>query len=589
MMMTVKPPGEREARGANAADARKERMQAFLSQEIQPPETRMGAPPERARELLLRRCSRNLLFDGGGPTGTSAKNKLDDADPAERRRAAASLGESCCIYSYEPLVRALQYESRRRPPDGSVQAAILEALVRIGEEEGIDRVDTMVDYGRAPLKEFIMANLADAKLAGMALRAHRWTGTVERIGEGLSEIRKAAEAGGHTETARAAAPRHDGVALALRMPETLNEARMIRLGQYARARRRLEAGANGERLAAEGRLGSAAEQERQSAAARLGELRYSGSLGPLLIALERECEPSQGERAVQLAMADAIVGIGEDNEDASIDPDTHQMFWRFLRGHLEDAELEGKILDAVMSIYSRKRSILVMEDIEKTAAASTHTRDVATLLSKMMAEPFRRHGAQPPETKVHPGLGRALELLVTDPKISKARHDMIHWYYGLEEHARAIYRLEDEARAERLLAERRLDSAAAEERWDAATSLGVLRYAESHRAVLLALQRECGPGKDDREVKAAMVRALERIGVDQGGLCGGGREPLKRFIMAHLEDTGLAETALHALSRIGNRAEIEDDAHEMSVAARAAGYADVAHIAGAIYLYWVTL
>ena len=138
--------------------------------------------------------------------------------------------------------------------------------------------------------------------------------------------------------------------------------------------------------------------------------------------------------------------------------------------------------------------------------------------------------------------------------------------------------------------EEKLESDVAAERQAAAATLGDLRYIYSYEPLLHALERESGSGYGKRDMKAAILRALENIGADHS--CKpelrAGREPLNRFMIAHLADAELVESALKALVRTGIPEETLDDLDKIKNAARAAGYRETVSAASDIYFDIIT-
>jgi L-alanine-DL-glutamate epimerase-like enolase superfamily enzyme len=125
-----------------------------------------------------------------------------------------------------------------------------------------------------------------------------------------------------------------------------------------------------------------------------------------------------------------------------------------------------------------------------------------------------------------------------------------------------------------------LESESAGKRTAAATTLGDLRYLHTFKPLLDALARESEPGFGDRAVKAAILEALDNVGSDH---CRNpkleiGREPLKRFSMAHLDDAGLVRAALEAsgwtVSIMGDAIQDLDEVKEAARSAAAKGGPD---------------
>jgi len=155
-----------------------------------------------------------------------------------------------------------------------------------------------------------------------------------------------------------------------------------------------------------------------------------------------------------------------------------------------------------------------------------------------------------------------------------------------QKHEREMQRLEPGVMRQCTQAERRLESDVATERQVAATTLGTIRDIESYKPLLLAMIRESEPGYEDRDVKVAILKALENIGEDHNSksTLNAGREPLNRFMMAHLADAGLVERALNALKWTDSVEETSADASRIGNAAEAAGYPRSATAATSFYL-----
>jgi hypothetical protein len=138
-----------------------------------------------------------------------------------------------------------------------------------------------------------------------------------------------------------------------------------------------------------------------------------------------------------------------------------------------------------------------------------------------------------------------------------------------------------------------LESDSAEKRTAAATTLGELRYLHTYEPLLNALARECQPPSGERmedaatgeskpvfgnrAVKAAILKALDNIGNDHAGqrALAAGREPLKEFSMAHLDDAGLVRAALKASAwTVSIMGDAIHDLDEVKEAARSAAAKD---------------
>ncbi len=151
---------------------------------------------------------------------------------------------------------------------------------------------------------------------------------------------------------------------------------------------------------------------------------------------------------------------------------------------------------------------------------------------------------------------------------------------------RELRRLHGSTQLECTLAQNQLGSAVAAERKSAAKTLGRLRSIYSFEPLLHALARESEPGDEGRAVKAAMLKALRNIGSDHCGqvALAAGREPLKKFSMAHLDDAGLVRSALKALEYTCLRCEAIEDMENVMKAAAEAGYKDTDLAASGLWL-----
>jgi hypothetical protein len=131
-----------------------------------------------------------------------------------------------------------------------------------------------------------------------------------------------------------------------------------------------------------------------------------------------------------------------------------------------------------------------------------------------------------------------------------------------------------------------LRSDAAAKRAGAATILGDLRYLHSYAPLLDALARECQPGLGDRAVKAAILEALEHVGSDhcRSPKLEAGREPLNRFMMAHLADPELVRSALNALRWTGLFGDTIEDTCRIEEAAAQHGYHETEAVANDVYV-----
>ena len=134
-------------------------------------------------------------------------------------------------------------------------------------------------------------------------------------------------------------------------------------------------------------------------------------------------------------------------------------------------------------------------------------------------------------------------------------------------------------------AENLLRSGVAEERAKAAASLGQLRNIGSYMPLLHALARESRPGHENREVVSSILEAMDKIGSRHSGQppIREGREPLRKFIMAHLADPGIVKIALEAMGWTGTREQSIHDPDEIRNEARRAGYEATARVAGDIH------
>ena len=115
-----------------------------------------------------------------------AEHLLAYGSSAERKKAAAALGELRSIHSYEPLLQAIQ----RKDNDRDAKLAILHALHKIGEKFGYMKE---FSSGLAVLEPFIMSHLKDTALVQMACQALQWTGTNDEIGSVTGRIMAAAK------------------------------------------------------------------------------------------------------------------------------------------------------------------------------------------------------------------------------------------------------------------------------------------------------------------------------------------------------------------------------------------------------------
>jgi hypothetical protein len=162
---------------------------------------------------------------------------------------------------------------------------------------------------------------------------------------------------------------------------------------------------------------------------------------------------------------------------------------------------------------------------------------------------------------------------------------------------RELQRLHGSTYLKCTLAQNQLSSGSAGERERAAKALGHLRYLHSYEPLLCALAREGRHGS--RAVKAAILEALGDIGGEHAGQTAlmAGREPLKRFSMAHLDDAGLVRSALDAsgwtVSFMGDAFQDLDEVKDAARRAAAKGgpnagkYDATAAQASDLYFDWI--
>jgi hypothetical protein len=103
-----------------------------------------------------------------------AEHLLAHGSSAERKKAAAALGELRSIHSYDSLLLAIQ----KKDNDWNTKVAILGALHNIGEKYGYMQ---SFSSGLAVLEQFIMSNLKDTRLVKVACQAIQWAGTKDDI------------------------------------------------------------------------------------------------------------------------------------------------------------------------------------------------------------------------------------------------------------------------------------------------------------------------------------------------------------------------------------------------------------------------
>jgi hypothetical protein len=117
----------------------------------------------------------------------------------------------------------------------------------------------------------------------------------------------------------------------------------------------------------------------------------------------------------------------------------------------------------------------------------------------------------------------------------------------------------------------------------AAEELGKLKFAESFRPLMNALGRS--PGDTNREVQAAILRALAEVGseheVSQFKFAS---EPLKQFCLSHIGDPELVRLGLDAMGWTGTVEQTAKAALEIADAARQGGNSETAGAASSFYM-----
>ncbi len=296
---------------------------------------------------------------------------------------------------------------------------------------------------------------------------------------------------------------------------------------------------------AQNRLWSGVAAARKSAARILGRLRFIYSYEPLVQALARECKSGDEGSAVKAAMLKSLDKIGSEHCGQKTLTTGREPLNEFIMAHLDDHVLVRAALKALRWTGSFDDTIQDTRSIEEAARAAGYEKS-AGVASKI--------------------------------------------YLG---------RIEAGAELTRAEAEVLLRSAVAAERKRAANNLGRLHDLRSYQPLLNALAQESGPAFGNREVKAAILEALESIGGEHAGQAalGAGREPLKRFSMAHLDDAGLVRAALEAsgwtVSITGDAIHDLDEVKEAARSAAAKGgpdaekYRATATEATDIYFDWI--